>query len=245
MNFGKGYSQQTYTLEQVLVCAVCEISVNGWVSNKDASNTDRCPPGTQAIVPTKEKVRLLLQTDLDSAKVARKDLVLAAEEISLDLFGDPIKEEVQAAIEWAKNLIGPLGPETTELGKMVSDYEVMISAIAIDGIVGVKQLGTAVSIIQSYRQHNHRQKYFKSEWIGKLHERIERDVTVMSIKESTPPGQWWLVNVKDMDGNVLKWFSNHPPIFAKDSSIRISASVARQEEWKGYKSTKLTRVKVY
>ena len=240
-----------YTLEQVLVCAVCEISVNGWVSSKDAKTypPSMAPfhPLVTPMVSTKEKVRLLLQTDLDSSKVARKDLMFAAEEISLDLFGDPIKEEVQAAIEWAKNLLP--GPTTSD--RAVSDYDIMIAAIAIDGIVGVRQLGFAVSIIQSYRQQHDHQKYPKSEWVGNLRAPIECDVTVVSVKESPTQGEWWLVTVKTVDGNSLKWFAKDNPILVTrpvtrplraNDKINIKGIVVRHEDWKGYKTTKLKDV---
>lgn len=232
-----------YALEQVLICACCEISVNGWVSAKDAEAASAGRAGV--LVSTKEKVRLLLQTDLESGKAARKALMSAAKEKGLDLFGDSIKDEVHAATKWASNLMVnmPMPVMGMVAGTRLTDYDTVVSHMAMMGKVDPKKLGFAVSIIPSYRRQKNHPK-FTSEWVGALRERIECVVVVASIKNSTPPGQWWLVTMKNGDGNVLKWFTKDQPIVGVDAQIRIKGNVVAHEDWKGFKSTKLNRVTI-
>ena len=231
----KAFPGRPYTLEQVLVCTYCEIAVNGWTSSKTAEAASAGRVGI--LISTKEKVRLLLQTDLENGKVARKDLMTEAKTLGLDLFGDSVKKEVQTIIEWAKNLTNNAPLPGTRAAAAVSDYEAVVSLMARSGIVEVNKLGFAVSIISSYRNHADRQH--NSKYVGTVYSEITADVTIKKITASKGSGSWWLIFTTDNDGNVIKWFATKSPEFKVGDTINITGRVLMHEDWQGFKSTKL------
>jgi hypothetical protein len=241
MNF---VAMRTYTLEQVLICAYCEIAVNGWTSS---SATERANAGVvgPAIRSTKDNVRVLLLNDGRGGE-ARKALMTEAKEMGLDLFGDSVKEEVQTIIEWAKNLVAADVP----MFGTVPDYKAVVSLMARRGTVDPASLGYAVSIIPSYRKDMNKQQNSKSNWVGQMRRAVTADVTVEKITSNTPTAHtryarqrhWWLIVTKDDNENVLKWFVTTEPKYKAGDRIRITGNVQKHEEWKGMKSTKLSGV---
>lgn len=214
-----------YPLDKVLMCAACEIAVNGYVTYEQGVAT-----GADS---TKFRVQQILQgTDL--GKKFQQKLLEGAGEKGLDLFGATFKVAVFDVIQWVK-----------KLNPADSDYTATIYSIAHrnPATVVYSEFGQVASMLMTYQRHlaARAQVYF-----GTVGHTDEVEVTVTSIKEGSGDyGAWFWVKAKDDKDTLINWFVNTArPDYDVGDELKIRGTVKDHVEFNGDKWTKLNRVKV-
>jgi hypothetical protein len=132
-----------------------------------------------------------------------------------------------------------------------NDYLVNCCKVAKLGYVPVKQIGVACSMVQTYKKHNKlvQEKAARpvSNWVGEVGDKLA-DIIVTCVYETYVESQFGTSHLfifVDADGNKYKTFySGHTWNAKSDGSIyNLKGTVKKHEEYKGDKSTMLTRCK--
>ncbi len=213
-----------YPLDKVLMCAACEIAVNGYVSYNDARDN-----GGHT---TKHVVQHMLQGS-EFGKEHQKKLIKGAEEAGMDLFGATFKVAVLDVIQWAKK-VDPTN----------SDYTATIYAIANRSpkTVTVLEFGQVASMLMTYQKHLAARA---QEYLGTVGHTEEVELTVYCIKTGYGQyGEWWNVKAKTDTDVLINWFTSKLPEFQEDDKLTVRGTVKDHSEFNGDKWTKLSRVKV-
>jgi hypothetical protein len=135
----------------------------------------------------------------------------------------------QDALEWAQNLTGD-----------ISDYEHNCYVIANSESIEPRSIGIAASIVGVYYR-NQQPKGQGSVHMGVVGAKLE--VLVM-VDEVRTLENSFMHKLRDRQGNQYTWFASKPAL--RDSlgkPVRIRSTVKKHDEFKGHKSTILTRVK--
>ena len=214
----------TYPLDKVLMCAACEIAVNGYMSYDDVKS--------KGGHTTKLMVKHMLQGS-DFGKEHQAKLIEAAERNRIDLFGATFKVAVLDVIAWAKKI----DPAAT-------NYDATIWSIANRHpmTVTVSEFGQVASMLMTYQRHlaARKQVYF-----GTVGQTDEVEVTVTNIKTGFGQyGAWWNIKAVTDKQTLINWFMSNEPEYIVDDKLTIRGTVKDHSEFNGDKWTKLSRVKV-
>lgn len=148
----------------------------------------------------------------------------------LPLVSDNAKNLAAAALDWAQGLEGEL-----------NDYEHNIHVIAMSEAIEPRSIGIAASIVGSYYAKN-QPRSANSTFQGVKGQKLEIEVTVDEVRDREFN---YLCKMRDAHGNRYTWFASKAilrPFLGK--SVKIRGTVKDHNEFKGMKSTTLTRVKV-
>ena len=88
--------------------------------------------------------------------------------------------------------------------------------------------------------------YESSEWVGEPGERL-KDTEVTLVKKACFMGKFGLTNVytfQDLDGNIYTWFTTTSLVKEVKDVFKIRATIKKHDEYKGTKTTVLTRCRV-
>lgn len=214
-----------YPLDKVLMCAACEIAVHGYVSHNQGVST-----GADS---TKFWVQQMLKGS-DFGKAHQQNLLEAAKDKELDLFGATFKVAVFDVIQWARK-IDPYS----------SEYNAVIHTIANrkPATVTSREFGQVASMLMTYQRHLAKRKQVYAGAVGNT---ITLDVEITNIKMGHGVhGEWWWVRAKTTKSEILiNWFTNKEPAFRPDDKLTINGYVKEHSEFNDDKWTKLNRVKV-
>lgn len=136
----------------------------------------------------------------------------------------------------------------------VSEYVTNLKAAVSAEYVSISNFGLVVSAPQAWTRHNEQTLIRKaqadaaaqSEHVGEVGAKIERDVTVTSVRYvASNWGTTSLYTLADTDGNVFKWFSSGSVLDDREGdTVTITGTVKKHDEYRGVKQTVLTRCKV-
>ena len=151
---------------------------------------------------------------------------------------DAEKEKAKLAAEWVENL----SDEECE----ASDYLHNIRAIVRSGMVGLRTMGYAASIVSSFdRELTKRQPKLISGHVGVIKMREEFDLTLKSLYEGDSSyGHFFKYLFRDERGNVFVWITSVEQELEVDQKYRIRGTVKAHSEFKGIKQTEINRCEV-
>jgi len=223
--YGGGMRQDyQHELLPVLTLAVGVIRTFGWVSRTAAMNG-----GSQA---TADVIRNIISPARSSEayELSRK----LREEIGSN---DEDKKVAETAMAWVK--------EQTD----TNEYMHNIKAIVESGHTSDKMLGYSCSIIAAYNKAMGNKNEYKNklnEYVGTVGGKIELTVEVANINEI--PGYYGgvtrIFKMHDESGRTLVWFCSGQTEMKMGGKYIVKGTVKKQEEYKEWKQTSLTRVKV-
>ena len=220
---GWGRVDPTYSTETVLAFAWAAIQAFGYVRASDYYKT-----------PTKSVVLSVLHPTNAAVGLLREDVLPHRDG------GEAMAKTIRA---WV--LAQPDGN---------SDYMPNLKGIAAGQFVSYKKFGFLVSAPQAWARAQERDLIRKretaevcNEWNGKPGDKLTLRVKLTSIRPVTT--DWGVSDLYTFvgcdDKRVYKWFSTRT-VFDKtsDEPVTITGTVKKLDEFKGSKSTVLTRVKV-
>jgi hypothetical protein len=145
------------------------------------------------------------------------------------------------AIEWAANL--------GENGIPLNDYQHNIKVLAASGMIELRSIGYASSIVGAYMRamdlFPKREAKQVSNHVGAVGDKLEVNVTLVGQWErDNDAGVYFIYRFKDDAGNVFTWMTGKALGLNTGASLKLKGSVKSHDEYKGTKSTVLTRCKV-
>lgn len=215
---GEGYggSRPDWTkLDRVMPLAASDVLVRGYVSRKTSEQSAEERRFKEA---TSSAVSFTLCPPLNLSAEDRKKLIKIT---------DAGRELGTKALVWAIETFA--GRDPGEL----SDYEANIRAIvrAPEGVIQNRHVGYACSIVPCYQRAmselRERQERQKSEYVGMAGEKLVRELTLVRISAcETQYGISHLHIMKDVDGNLFKWFSSGEAIWVPEDPVKNAADLA-------------------
>jgi hypothetical protein len=220
--FGSGGGTSCYDLDQVLAYTALAIRKDGWVSKGMAYDD----PGLN---PTADNIFYYMKPPKSEV-----------DKLGIEVF-TPTEEDINLAKAAVKHF------EEIEVGD--NDYLMNCKKVAALGYVPIKMIGTACSMIATYRRELakklEKDSLPESNFVGQVKDKIE--VTGKCV---------WLTEVQSMygvsvlyifvdetTGNKFKTFYSGKSWSANQGDIvKIKGTVKKHEEYKGEKNTMLTRV---
>lgn len=151
---------------------------------------------------------------------------------------DDDKDKAHKAVEWVENL----SDEECEF----SDYLHNIRAIARSGMVGLRTMGYAASIIVAYdKALAKRQPKLISSHVGVVKMREEFDLTLKNIYNGQSDwGAYTRYTFLDDRGNIFVWTSSAEQDLEENKKYTIRGTVKAHSEFKGEKRTEINRCEV-
>lgn len=152
------------------------------------------------------------------------------------------KDEADAisAIEWAEKLVYKLP---------LSDYEHNVALIATAGMYDPRTLGTAASILSSWkrtveRENDRTRRSENTKHVGIVGEKIQW--TLQLVSERSVDGRFGvkhLYTFADEEGNTVIWWTQSIDL-TEGAKYIVKGTVKKHGEYNGTKQTELTRCKV-
>ncbi len=131
-----------------------------------------------------------------------------------------------------------------------NDYEFKLGQLCRSERVETRNRGILASAVESYRRAIARaeeaKSFAKSEWVGEVKERL-RGLELIFLRTRSLPdygfGPSFVHNFKDANGNRFEWKTGTvgEGAFDKDERVVLTGTVKEHREWKGLKSTALSR----
>lgn len=220
-----------YSVETVLAYAWAIIKLHGWAPASFGFESTKCLVD-RALYPNPKR-----KDDLEFARTLA-----------------PLAEEAKGRAAEIKDFI--LSSDFWGGG----DYTTNLKAVCAGSLVSPRNFGLVVSAPQAHARFQEKtllkEKAAKvgadSEWFGTpavkgaKSVRHELDVTVVGIRYIEGDyGTTTLYTMVGPDGNLFKWFASNGTLGEKEgASFKIKATVKAHDEFKGVKSTTLTRCTV-
>jgi hypothetical protein len=148
--------------------------------------------------------------------------------------------KAQDALNWVESL--------TDEQCLESDYCYNIRTICRSGMVGMKTVGFAASIISSYENHLKKttaKVKAVSNHVGNVKDKVEFKLTLKV--ESTFATRYGLTRLyifNDKDGNEFVWMTSKDEMLKEKSKYLVSGTIKAHDNYKGTAQTHLTRCKV-
>ena len=151
------------------------------------------------------------------------------------------KVEAVPMIEWARNI-----SEDED-----NDYLYNLRVACLNDYVTRRRAGIVASLYVAYQRAMERELEIKRNaskenvHIGRTGEKLTIPVTVVGEREVYSDfGTSYLYSFEDSKGRSLKWFSSRNIGLKRGDEITIKGTIKKHDEYKGRKSTILTRCKV-
>lgn len=151
-------------------------------------------------------------------------------------------EEKKLGAKVAKKVLEMLDKPDNQLSNYEYNVKIGLEAAYVSRETA-NFVGSSVIMYGKAFGEDGRKKQKKSEWVGKVGERLRGlDLTVTRTKwiESLY-GTSQLVIFEDSDGNEFKWFNSGRTEAEIDARYKVDGRVKKHEEYRGKKSTALTR----
>lgn len=210
-----------WQIEDFLTLTAARIRKDGWVSKKVAREDPYGKPATANVVVNQ-------LTD----KASDADWYVTPNDADVEI--------AEAALEWARDI----DPNT------VNDYLYNVRVIASQRFVGWRTSGIAASIIAAYRRategERKRQERRESNYVGAVGDKVTVEgLVVFTDHYASDYGSTQLIKVETDEGNVVTWWSsNDQDVTQGQTRIKLTGKVKKLEEYRGQKTTVLTRCKL-
>lgn len=223
-----------FYLEQIMVLAGAIVNVSGWVSRARAEADPRLAATSQRINEYLYPPKFAYPCKASAEYAEWRAQV--HEELKQH---DALVAEARAARAWAQSRTG-------------SEFELELADIAKCDWLQSKYLGRAAYILPGFRKEQDRLKeaartksrWAASEHVGKVGERIELELELVSTKQIDGHfGTTTLAIFDDGRGNQLKWFASNFPKWDVNTKMSVKATVKAHDAYQGTKQTLLTRVR--
>ena len=162
---------------------------------------------------------------------------------SLNISADAYAADATAAMVWLNEQPHPAGNE----------YMHNLHQIADADAVPTKLFGYWCSLASAYKRAHERlvrqkaeQELITNEYLSdEIRTRVQLDITLIAIRSFD--GSYGTVHIHrmiDSTGRTIIWFANARPTMTEGNKYRISGTVKKKDEFKGFKQTHLNRVRV-
>lgn len=224
---GVRFATPEFSLDTVLAYAYAATRAFGWVASSAFSYTGR---------PTAEWVRLGLGL-FRPTKQEENDLGRLRE----------FAAEAESKVAEIRAYI------TSDDFAGQSSYVDNLKAVFEQDVVGVKQIGLVASAPQALIRHQEKQaerkaeatKTADSDFVGQPKDKVEVKGTIEAVRFIDGDyGTTTLYTILGEDGNLFKWFSTNGALGEQAGvQVHIRGTVKKHDEYRGTKSTVLTRCK--
>ena len=165
----------------------------------------------------------------ETGRDSTADDVFARMHSQLPIVSESARNLAIAARDWASELEGDL-----------SDYEHNIKVVAVSEAIEPRSIGIAASIVGSYYARM-QPKGSASTFQGVKGQKLEIEVTVDEVRQLEFSV---LHKMRDGHGNCFTWFATKPALREHlGKVVKVRGTVKDHNDFKGNKSTILTRVK--
>lgn len=227
MSEGYGTTGRDFTTQTVLSVAWACVQTWGFVRSGDYRN-----------VPTVQRVRDVLNPPKQGRNPDRAYLAELAR----------IKDQAAIAPEKAQEIIKWIASEDFA---GFSEYVLNLKAVAGAAMVSSRNYGLLCSAPQAWARWQEKTLVRKqesgpvSEWQGKEKEAITITATIEAIRYiESEWGSTTLYKMRDANGNLFEWFASRDALGENtETTWAFTATVKAHKEWKGHKTTQLTRVR--
>jgi len=226
--FYGGSGEWYYNLHNVLNTTACVIRSLGWTPRSAA---DEKRSSTSSYVWT----LLNPPTDKESKKAYNK----LREQVG-DVTDEDI-EETTNALEWLK--------EQEDNNEYMHNIKAIARATEFSG----RLMGYACSIVAAYQRARERLRLTEEKLKSKLNEYIKGDIKdrldmIVTVEKRTlfdgAFGTVRIFRMVDEKGRTVVWFANSDPEMEEGGTYKIKGTIKKFDEYKEWKQTVLTRVKV-
>ncbi|MGH7238689.1 MAG: hypothetical protein ACREHG_01350 [Candidatus Saccharimonadales bacterium] len=220
---GYGHGSPDFATESVLAASWAAIQTFGWVPASDYSGN---------------ATKYVVQSILDPINAKEREFAMKIA---------PVVSEAESMAKRIREFV--LSDEFSGS----SDYVLNLKNIARAEYVESKFFGFLVSAPQAWAKAQERtlikareNAEIRNEWNGQPKDKVELNVTLKSIRFIE--GQFGTTDLYTFhadDNSVYKWFSSRTIFTEKDIdvSVKVKGTIKNHDEYKGMKSTILTRVK--
>jgi hypothetical protein len=226
---GGSYVEHVYNADEVLKWTIRAIELYGWVSKSSADETNN---------PTVGHVSYIIEPPYRPKKPEME--MWLKERARFESVADDEKEdaEIIAAREWLDEQ-----PDSNE-------YMHNLKIIATQKHIPYRLMSFWTSMIAAYQRAAEKLKVAErtkkvNEYIGDVKQRCDFTVTV--IHRTGFDSYYGYVNIVVMladTGHTLVWYANTSPDMSQGEKYKIKGTVKKHEEYKEWKQTHLSRVKV-
>lgn len=228
LNFGGGYYERHFTVDTVLATAVAATKAHGWV-----------PASSYDDMPTKSVVSLALMPPM---KLHPREKALLE---AMAAFAD--EAVAHAANVKAYILSDDFAGQST--------YVENLKVLAAADVVTSKHFGLLASAPQAYARHlgqvaerkAQASKSEGSEWVGQVGDKkVLVEGTIEQVRYFHGDyGTTTIYKILSKEGNLFTWFSSNGALGDDEGvEVKITGTIKKHEEFKGTKTTVLTRCKV-
>lgn len=214
----------------VLLSAAC-IDEEGWMSRKQSRMGDET--ATADVVAW-----VLWPGELDCKSRERMERIKAR-------VTDALHAEVEAALAWARTYLGAQ-----------DDYLNNLATLASMEAVGADKLGILVSLVAAYRREQDRLRLRERQARTSAHVGAVGERLILTLTLKAPPkvfdgdyGMSYRCDLEDADGHTFTWWASSDPShgghesgWVPGTTRSVKATVKKHEEFRGVKTTVLTRV---
>jgi hypothetical protein len=218
-----------------LIASLGELKHMAWNKGADGSSLiDHRWIGTEMFLG------LCAESILDRGWTSRKSSKETGRDSTADDVWARMHESLPIISENARNLAVAARDWASELDGELSDYEHNIKVVALSEAIEPRSIGIAASIVGSYYARM-KPKGAPSTFQGVKGQKLEIEVTVDEVRTLEFS---YLHKMRDGHGNRFTWFATKPALKGfTGKTVKIRGTVKDHNEFKGSKSTVLTRVK--
>jgi hypothetical protein len=218
-----------------LIASLGELKRMAWNKGEDGSSLiDHRWIGTEMFL------QLCAESVLDRGWTSKKQAKETGGKSTADDVFARMHQQLPIVSEGARNLAIAARDWASELDGDLSDYEHNIRVVALAEAIEPRSIGIAASIVGSYYARM-RPKGASSTFQGVKGQKMEIEVTVDEVRTLEFS---YLHKMRDGHGNRFTWFATKPALKSHvGKTIKIRGTVKDHNEFKGNKSTVLTRVK--
>ena len=219
-----------------LVASLGEIKRLAWNKGEDGSALiDHRWIGTEMFL------QLCAESILDKGWTSKKRANETGHSSTADDVFYRMHDRLPLVSEAALNLASAARDWAGELDGDLSDYEHNIKVVALSEAIEPRSMGIAASIVGSYYARNLPKGSKASVFQGVKGQKLEIEVTIDEVRTLENS---YLCKMRDAHGNRYTWFASRDVLRKYlGKAVTIRGTVKDHNDYKGQKSTVLTRVK--
>lgn len=226
MGYGSGSYTPEYDPREVLQLTIRSIKLYGWLSRSAASENQTASVSRIMYLLTKPLPKMVDEWRKEWARFdSVKDL-------------DAENAEIDAAIAWL------------DQQEANNEYMHNLKAIAKMKNIPMRLFGFWTSLVAAYQRAQDRLEKAKRElkvsaYVGTVKDRMDMTVTVKRMSGFSSHYGWvTVVNMVKDTGETIVWMANTDPKMYIGDKYVITATIKKHEEYKDWKQTHVSRVKI-
>ena len=219
-----------------MMASLGELKRMAWNKGEDGSSlVDRRWIGTEMFL------KICAESILERGWTSKKRASETGHKSTADDVWSRMHDKLPLVSSAAQNLATAARDWASELEGDLSDYEHNIKVVALSEAIEPRSIGIAASIVGSYYAKN-QPKGSASTFQGVKGQKLEIEVTVDEVRELEFS---YLHKMRDGHGNRYTWFATKPVLRSQlGKVVKIRGTVKDHNDFKGMKSTVLTRAKM-